>query len=228
MTIAENEIKTHRPICGRGEELSPGLGVDPDRFVDWIHVGLGQSNNALGVTALAAVPPADLYRREMIRVQSCDRKISALIFAKNLIWWEWHERVMFKVFCLQNSVWNCESRSKRWDSKLNENLYLSLRSRQKYDLITFYVCLIYFRHALYIIVLFLCTSLQRKTLLLIDHAWRWWYAESKIDLSLMTPRELLLACDVKRINPAIQISSAWDFQHVQKRDNESRKKRENA
>ena len=86
MTIAENEIKTHRPICGRGEELSPGLGVDPDRFVDWIHVGLGQSNNALGVTALAAVPPADLYRREMIRVQSCDRKISALIFAKNLIW----------------------------------------------------------------------------------------------------------------------------------------------
>ena len=65
MTIAENEIKTHRPICGRGEELSPGLGVDPDGLVDGVDVGLVQGDHALGVTVAASVPPAHLGKRSI-------------------------------------------------------------------------------------------------------------------------------------------------------------------
>ena len=51
---------THRAVRGAREELRARLGVHPDRLVDGVEVALVEADRALGVPALANVPPANL------------------------------------------------------------------------------------------------------------------------------------------------------------------------
>jgi hypothetical protein len=53
----------YHAIRRSGEELGPGLGVQPDGLVHGVDVRVLERRDGLGVAAFARIPPADLAGR---------------------------------------------------------------------------------------------------------------------------------------------------------------------
>jgi hypothetical protein len=67
ITLSKRKCFYHS-VCRSCEELGARFGVQPNRFVDWINVGMFQRRNSLGIPSLAGIPPTDLWKTKIIDI----------------------------------------------------------------------------------------------------------------------------------------------------------------